>query len=155
MSHKRRSGHRYWKVWDLVGLFNDHAKGRIPFQCVTNHNMEEPFEFFSVKLDPAWPDGVPDSNRDVEAMKYNIESDVPVPSIHRGDGLRNNLMETMSAMEKGQSFFVPLRHEGDKVARMQMVFIAAKKSYPGKMFVSRKESDAEGKDKGLRVWRVE
>ena len=148
---------RHWKVHDLVGLFNDHIKGHIPFRCVTNHNMEEPFEFFSVKLDPAWPEGLPDGEeRQRVTMKYEIESNIPVPEIQtgRGNGLKNNLMETMSAMEKGQSFFVPLRDETDKVSSMQMVFMNIKKKFEGKMFVSRKQRDASGKETGVRIWRV-
>lgn len=149
MSFKRR-----WKTTDLVGLFNDHAKGRQFFRCHTNHDIESFGDFFSVKLDPGWPYGIPDAERDV-TMKYEIESNIAVPSIHRRDGLKNSMMETMSELEPSQSFLVPLEGKDDRIGRLATAFASAKQAFDGKkMFVSRKENNPDGTPKGLRIWRV-
>lgn len=152
---------RSWKTHDLVDLFNSTARGFLPMRCVTNKNIEGWDDYFSIPLDHAWPDGIPDrdkNNEPQEDMEFKIEKGIPIPSIHKGratDEFWLDVRKTSAALEIGESFFVPLRDENDKVAAIQTHFTSwARRYLKDKHFVTRKQN-VDGKESGLRIWRLE
>lgn len=136
---------------DTVHVFELNRHGVFPFGIPTNADLEDFCDTVPiVRLDPAYVPGSfyndPDYNPD---MKFNIETGIEIPKRER-TGLARELIEVMSVIEVGQSFFVS--NELHQLHTIRGAFDYAKKQIPGKMFASRK---AFLPPPGIRIWRTE
>lgn len=88
-------------------------------------------------------------------MKYEIESNIPVPDIQKKSILVSDIAEAMTSLAIGQSFLVPVGGPNDRIGRLQSAFAEAKSKFEVKLFISRKQINEDGSLKGIRIWRLE
>lgn len=117
----------------------------------------EKYENYSIKLDTFWPFGLPENDSQVDKeMKFKIETGIPTPSksgVIQSQRTKDAI-ETMQALEIGQSFLIPVA-EGEKPANVMSILIPYKKRTPDKLFITRTINDESGKPTSIRVWRIE
>lgn len=150
---------RTWKTHDLCDLFESIKLGRIPMAIRSNFDLCDKYEWYSIQLDPFWPFGITDNETCVEdkTMKFEIENDIKLKNVQTKPTSEKTkaIDEALSVLESGQSFLVPL--EGDEYpAKITVLVSAYKKKFPSeKTFTSRTLKNNEGKQTGVRIWRLD
>lgn len=145
---------RTWKTHDLLDLFRSTQRGNLSLNCITNHNIEDWTDFYSIPLDNTWPDSIQETHSSY--MEFKIETDIPIPCAQgANDGTAQAMVTAMKQLQVGQSFFVPLRNEKDMARNLQTLFGQNKKLAPGAVFISRKVTGDDKKETGIRIWRLE
>lgn len=117
----------------------------VPFR---HTDLSENFQGEPFKLEPTYPFCIPD---DPDMLK--IETGIPIPSKQNKLMKPENqeIVDTMKALEPGQSFFVPTLQDAQARAHNQLAqFI--KKYCPERLFAKR---TVKGNNPGIRIWRVE